>query len=255
MIQKVRIKSIKYIGKGKVRNLTVKNNHTFITKNGVITHNCDHLSPQAQAALRNLIESTYSTARYLLTANYPKKIIPALHSRVQTFTIDSPKTKDILKRISTIIKKENIEIDEENIDKLTNLAENVKDIRKIIQILQQSTIIEEDKKILKLPDKFDETSEVFDGFIDLFKRKELDELRLYIYQNFTDSDADSFWTLMVDEVLKNSEFYSKNFNIDKIIIELNEGQKNNELVANKLLNILSFVISVLIEDKVEELEE
>jgi hypothetical protein len=36
-----KIKSIKKIGKGKVRNLTVTKNHTFLTSNGIVTHNCD----------------------------------------------------------------------------------------------------------------------------------------------------------------------------------------------------------------------
>jgi len=42
----IKIKSITPIGKGKVRNLTVHKNHTFITENGLTTHNCDGASAQ-----------------------------------------------------------------------------------------------------------------------------------------------------------------------------------------------------------------
>ena len=52
----MKIKSIKRINEGHVINLTVHKNHTFITKNGIVTHNCDRLTPDAQAAYRGFID-------------------------------------------------------------------------------------------------------------------------------------------------------------------------------------------------------
>ena len=52
----MKIKSIKRINEGHVINLTVHKNHTFITKNGIVTHNCDRLTPDFQAGFRGFLD-------------------------------------------------------------------------------------------------------------------------------------------------------------------------------------------------------
>jgi replication factor C small subunit len=65
---KLRIKSIKKKDKCQVYDLTVDDNHNFfITDKQILTHNCDYLSPNAQAALRGVLEEYHETARFVLT--------------------------------------------------------------------------------------------------------------------------------------------------------------------------------------------
>ena len=47
----------------------------------VLLDEADYLSPNAQAALRGVMEEYHTTSRFILTCNYPNRIIPALHSR------------------------------------------------------------------------------------------------------------------------------------------------------------------------------
>jgi len=54
----------------------------------VLLDEADYLSPNAQAALRGVMEEYHTTARFILTCNYPNRIIPALHSRCQGFHIE-----------------------------------------------------------------------------------------------------------------------------------------------------------------------
>ena len=209
----------------------------------------DHLSPQAQAALRNLIEASYGSARFILTANYPKKIIPALHSRLQTFTLEKPDIESIAERVLAILDTEEVEIESEE-DLLNLIKNNSSDIRKLIQLLQQNTIAVNGKKILKVRIKDNEGGEVFQEYIKLFKKNDAKALRNLVYTKFTDSDTAEFWTLMIDEIIKNSEAYETvGGGIDNTIYYLNEGQKNHELVANKQLNVLGFTLSALIESE------
>lgn len=209
----------------------------------------DHLSPQAQAALRNLIEASYGSARFILTANYPKKIIPALHSRLQTFTLEKPDIESIAERVLAILDTEEVEIESEE-DLLNLIKNNSSDIRKLIQLLQQNTISVNGKKILKVRIKENEGGEVFQEYIKLFKKNDAKALRNLVYTKFTDSDTAEFWTLMIDEIIKNSEAYETvGGGIDNTIYYLNEGQKNHELVANKQLNVLGFTLSALIESE------
>ena len=215
----------------------------------VFLDEADHLSPQAQAALRNLIEASYGSARFILTANYPKKIIPALHSRLQTFTLEKPDIESIAERVLAILDTEEVEIESEE-DLLNLIKNNSSDIRKLIQLLQQNTIDVNGKKILKVRIKENEGGEVFQEYIKLFKKNDAKALRNLVYTKFTDSDTAEFWTLMIDEIIKNSEAYETvGGGIDNTIYYLNEGQKNHELVANKQLNVLGFTLSALIESE------
>lgn len=215
----------------------------------VFLDEADHLSPQAQAALRNLIEASYGSARFILTANYPKKIIPALHSRLQTFTLEKPDIESIAERVLAILDNEEVEIESEE-DLLNLIKNNSSDIRKLIQLLQQNTIDVNGKKILKVRIKENEGGEVFQEYIKLFKKNDAKALRNLVYTKFTDSDTAEFWTLMIDEIIKNSEAYETvGGGIDNTIYYLNEGQKNHELVANKQLNVLGFTLSALIESE------
>ena len=215
----------------------------------VFLDEADHLSPQAQAALRNLIEASYGSARFILTANYPKKIIPALHSRLQTFTLEKPDIESIAERVLAILDTEEVDIESEE-DLLNLIKNNSSDIRKLIQLLQQNTIAVNGKKILKVRIKENEGGEVFQEYIKLFKKNDAKALRNLVYTKFTDSDTAEFWTLMIDEIIKNSEAYETvGGGIDNTIYYLNEGQKNHELVANKQLNVLGFTLSALIESE------
>lgn len=212
----------------------------------VFLDECDHLSPQAQAALRNLIESAYGSARFILTANYPKKIIPALHSRVQGFTLERPDIEAIAERVVSILEAEDVEIESED-DLLNLIRNNSSDIRKLIQLLQQNTIIISGKKILKIRIVESVGGEVFQEYLELFKKSDGKALRSLIFTKFTDSDATDFWTLMLEDIINNSKDYEKipNVHIDNIIYHLNEGQKNHEMVGNKQLNIIGFTLAAL----------
>lgn len=211
----------------------------------VFLDEADHLSAQAQAALRNLIESAYGSARFILTANYPKKIIPALHSRVQTFTLEKPAIEPILERVLGILESEEVDIENED-DLVELIRNNSTDIRKLIQLLQQNTVVEDGKKILKVRITQNEGGEVFHEYVELFKRGDAKALRQLVFHKFTDSDAAEFWTLLLEEIIKNSDEYENvGAGINDIIYFLNEGQKTHEVVANKQLNIIGFTLASL----------
>ena len=209
----------------------------------------DHLSPQAQAALRNLLEASYDSARFILTANYPKKIIPALHSRLQAFTLEKPQIEPIFERVITILDAEEVGIANED-DLVSLIKSNSTDIRKLIQLLQQNTTIDEDgNKVFQLMITNTSGSANFTNYIKAFKENDLKVLRNLIYTEFTDTDTSEFWSLMLDElILKTDEYENVGAGLDNTIYHLNEGQKNHEMVANKVLNVLGFTYAALLID-------
>jgi len=106
----------------------------------VILDECDGLTSQAQAALRNTMESFAKYTRFILTANYKHKIIPALQSRCQSLDI-KPVIEDTVKRCYSILQQEGIQIDADQKRKFVELIKvNFPDFRKCINEIQKNCI-------------------------------------------------------------------------------------------------------------------
>jgi DNA polymerase III delta prime subunit len=142
-MQKLKIKSIKILDeKRHVYDLSVHGNHNFyIGETKTLTHNCDGLTMAAQSGLRNMMETYSSIARFILTANYGNKIIPALKSRCQSFEIQSLDKENYMERIATILMNEGVELTEDNLDILDDyVSVSYPDLRKCINLLQQNCV-------------------------------------------------------------------------------------------------------------------
>ena len=100
----------------------------------IILDECDGLTQDGQRALRNVMEEYSAITRFILTANYKHRIIPALQSRCQTFSITHDH-ESILRRIKEICAEEKITASDEDLDKI--VKDNFPDIRKTINTIQK----------------------------------------------------------------------------------------------------------------------
>jgi DNA polymerase III delta prime subunit len=106
----------------------------------VILDESDHLSKEAQAGLRNVMETYAGTTRFILTGNHRHKIIPALQSRCQSIDL-KPNLKDALKRCLNILEKEKIQVSQDQKKLLVGLVKShFPDLRKCIGAMQQSCV-------------------------------------------------------------------------------------------------------------------
>lgn len=94
----------------------------------------DFMTPDAQSALRHVIEKYSDKGRFLLTANYETKIADAIRSRMQTFKFSELPKEFIIKYCENILKKEEVKYDVEGVKKIVNMHHP--DVRKIVGILQ-----------------------------------------------------------------------------------------------------------------------
>ena len=118
----------------------------------VIVDEADYLGLHTvQPALRNLMEDYSSTVRFILTCNYPQKIIPALHSRCQGFHIETVDKEEFTARVATILIKESIELDLDTLD--TFVKATYPDLRKCINMAQMNSVT----GVLTSPDKNDKS--------------------------------------------------------------------------------------------------
>lgn len=109
----------------------------------VILDESDYLTPQAQATLRNVIESFSASCRFIFTCNYLERIISPLQSRCVTFGITPPSKKEVGQHILQICESERIEYTKEDLGQI--IITHYPDIRKILNTLQGSL---KDKKLV-----------------------------------------------------------------------------------------------------------
>lgn len=138
-LTKIRIKSIKQTAdRGQVFDLSVPKNHNFfIGQSQTLTHNCDYMTPGAQAALRNAMETFSKHCRFILTCNYIEKIIDPIQSRCQVFKIAPPSKKDVATRMVQILNEKEIGFTNEDLVLVIN--NTYPDIRRTINNLQQQS--------------------------------------------------------------------------------------------------------------------
>jgi len=139
-MEKLKIRSIKRTGsKHHVYDLSVENNSNFYigSKGDILTHNCDFLTLQAQASLRNVIETFSRNTRFILTCNYIERIIDPLQSRCQTLKIIPPTKSDVAKHIAWIMGEEEISFEMEDLKTIVN--QFYPDLRKCLNTVQLST--------------------------------------------------------------------------------------------------------------------
>ena len=103
----------------------------------VILDEADFLTIQAQASLRNVIETFSRNTRFILTCNYVERIIDPLQSRCQTLKVIPPSKTDVAKHIAWILGEENTNFEIEDIKTITN--QFYPDLRKCLNTVQLST--------------------------------------------------------------------------------------------------------------------
>jgi DNA polymerase III delta prime subunit len=141
----------------------------------VILDEADYITPQAQATLRNVIESCSKTTRFILTCNYLERIISPLQSRCQTFEITPPSKGDVWNKCENILHNENVEFETTKIK--AAIDTHYPDIRKIINTLQGSVV----NGVIKIDDTSLKNTQLGGLIVDaLIRKAKLSEIRQII---------------------------------------------------------------------------
>lgn len=113
----------------------------------------DYMSKNAQASLRNVIETYGKTGRFLLTANYQYKIDDAIISRTPPIIFKQLPVEVIKDFCIKILDKEKVKYQEDIIEHIINIYKP--DVRRIINLLQNASM----RGDLKIDKKSIETNE------------------------------------------------------------------------------------------------
>ena len=203
----------------------------------VILDEADFLTIQAQASLRNIIETFSRTTRFIMTCNFVERIIDPLQSRCQVLKIVPPTKKDVAKHLNWICNEESIT---HNINDLVPLVNQYyPDLRKCINTIQLST----QDNTLKLDQSILVSSNYIDKIIDELKGKANFKTVRQIIADANVSDYEELFKTLYERsseylpgkegtvaILVNDHQYKANFRIDK---EINTMSLISNLINNK----------------------
>ena len=203
----------------------------------VLIDEADYMNPNSvQPALRNLMEDYSQTVRFILTCNYPSKIIPPLHSRCQGFQINKTDHTEFTARAATVLVTEGVEFDLDVLD--TYIKATYPDLRKCLNLLQPNS----QTGTLLAPSATDRS--VGDWKLDcveLFKAGRIREARTLLCQQSTPEEADVTFRWMYD----NLDLWSRDVEKqDQAIIIIRNGIANIPLVADQEINLSATLIEL-----------
>lgn len=208
----------------------------------IILDESDYLTPNAQAALRNLMETFSKTTRFILTCNYVEKIIDPIQSRCQTFGITPPSKKEVAMRLKDILDGEGVQYEISDLAILVNSG--YPDIRRVLNAGQRQVIggkLEIDKASTIQANYMDEVLTVLksdDNLKDTFRN---------VRQIIADSkvkDFTPFYRFLYDNVDEYASGKAGN-----IILKIAEAQYQDASVVDKEINVMAMMLQILIDIK------
>jgi replication factor C small subunit len=201
----------------------------------VLLDEADYLSPNAQAALRGVMEEYHATARFILTCNYPNRIIPALHSRCQGFHVEKVDQTEFTARVATILVEENIEFDLDTLDTYVKVA--YPDLRKCINLVQQNC----QEGTLVNPSQGDEgTAEWKFDMVELFKAGKISAARKLLCGKVRAEEMDEIYRWLYD----NLTIFGDEQKQDSAVLILKQALVDHTLVVDPEINLAACLVKL-----------
>jgi replication factor C small subunit len=202
----------------------------------VLLDEADYISPNGQAALRGVMETYHASARFILTCNYPNRVIPALHSRCQGFHIERVDLTEFTARVATVLVGEAVEFDLDTLDSYVRAT--YPDLRKCLNTVQMHSVSGQ----LTAPDSDSVGSQDWKlAAVDLFKNGRVTEARKLMCSSVRPEEMEDMFRWMYD----NLALWSQNpEHQDQAILIIRQGLVNVPMVADQEINLSATLIEL-----------
>ena len=200
----------------------------------VILDEADYMTPNAQAALRNIMETFSKHTRFILTCNYVEKIIDPIQSRCQVFGITPPNKANIAVRLNNICNEESVEVELDSIRTIVNST--YPDIRRSINGLQRQVV---DGKVIIDKASMLQADWMTDVLNELKGSMKFNTIRKIV----ADSQVKTFeelYRFLFDNI---DEFASTK--ISNCIIIIAEAQYQDTFIVDKEINIMAMFSKII----------
>jgi replication factor C small subunit len=203
----------------------------------VLIDEADYMNPNSvQPALRNLMEDYSQTVRFILTCNYPGKILPPIHSRCQGFHIAKTDHTEFTARVATILVTEGVEFDLDTLDSYVKAT--YPDLRKCLNLVQPNSQTGK----LVTPSAADKSTRDWKlDCVELFKTGKIREARTLLCQSSTPEESDEIFRWMYDNL---DLFGSTVEQQDQAIVIIRNGIVNIPLIADQEINLSATLVEL-----------
>ena len=206
----------------------------------VILDEADFLTPNGQAALRNLMETYSKTTRFILTCNYVEKIIDPIQSRCQVFGITPPNKRDVAQRLVTVLDDKGVKYDVKDVATIINAS--YPDVRRAINAAQAQVVNGElriDKQSTVQANYMTEILEVLKNLKD--KKKAFTQIRQIIADSKV-KDFQPLFTFLYDTI---DEYGTGH--VAGVILILAEAQYQDAHAVDKEINTMAMFVKLMNE--------
>lgn len=207
----------------------------------VLLDEADYITPNGQAALRGVMETYHTSCRFILTCNYPNRVIPALHSRCQGFHIEKLDITEFTARIATIGITEGVDLDLDTLDSYVQAT--YPDLRKCINLVQQNVV----DNTLQKPQAGDTgTSDWMLNAVEMFKSGQYKDARTLICSQARPEEYDDVYRFMY----RNLDLWGKTEQQqDQAIVIIRNGMAKSSLCADPEINLSATLIELTVNSK------
>ena len=203
----------------------------------IILDECDYITPNAQAALRNLMETFSKNCRFILTCNYVERIIDPIQSRCQSFQIVPPDRKEVAVHLNTILTKEGVKSDINDIVTIVNGG--FPDLRRVINAAQRQVVNGE----LVIDEGMSIQNDYKNQVLEILKTQDKKNSFKNIRQLLADSKVTDFsdlFRLLFDTV----DDWGRG-HVAECILVLAQYQQSDAVVVDKEINIMAMFIEII----------
>lgn len=204
----------------------------------IVLDEMEAITPDAQRALKNLMEVYAMSTRFILTTNHIERIIDPLVSRAQTYKLLPPSKKEIARRITRILKAERIEYDTETVVNLVNTY--YPDLRKIINTAQLQT--KEGKLVISSEEL--ESKNVAKFIVGILSGSTTMEYKINTIRGYLADNKIRDFTQLYRVLYDNIDSYAGK-NISQTIIAIADGQFREGQVPDKEINFMATISNIL----------
>ena len=204
----------------------------------IILDEADYLTPNAQAALRNLMETFSASTRFILTCNFVEKVIDPIQSRCQTFAITPPSKKGVAKRLNDILTAEGVKF--EMSDLAFTVNSGYPDIRRVLNAAQRQVI---NGKLVIDKQSTLEANYTEKVVQELMSNNDAKTKFTNVRQIIADSGVKSFEPLyrtLYDRV----DDYGKG-KVGQTILNIADGQYKDAMVVDKEINVMAMMLNII----------
>lgn len=199
----------------------------------VLLDEADYLTPNAQAILRGVMEEYHTTARFVLTCNYPNRIIPAIHSRCQGFHIAKVDQTEFTARVAEILITESVEMDLDTLD--TYVKATYPDLRKCINMVQMNS----QDSVLHKPHEGDSgTADWKINMVELFKAGKILEARKLLCGSVRPEEMEEIYRWLYDNI----ELFGDEERQHSAVLVIKQGLVDHTLVIDPEINLSATLI-------------